>query len=111
MTSTSTFSRRVKCLQSTLRDRIPSATFRTSSKIRLMNLKESISVRMISATGTLRCTKGSRNQRNADASCSGGVVDKQRLALCRIVKVRQADVLATESPFLVICKGPSLKII
>lgn len=109
MTNTSTFSRRVKCCQSILRERIPSATLRTSSKIRLMNLKESIRVRTISATGTSRWTRGSRNQRNADASCSGGVVDKQRLALCRTVKVRHADVLATESPFLVICKGPSLK--
>lgn len=56
----------------------------TSSKIRFMNLKESIRVREISATGTPKRAKGSRNHRKPDASCSGGVVDKQRLALCKI---------------------------
>lgn len=53
----------------------------TSSNTRLTNLKESKSVRVISATGTPKNAKGSINQRMANASCSGAVVVRQRLAL------------------------------
>lgn len=55
--------------------------FYTSSKTRFMNLKESISVRMISATGTPNFASGSIYHRNAAASCSGVVVVRQRLEL------------------------------
>ena len=134
----------------------------TSSKTRLINLNDSNKVRITSSTGTPRCVKGSINHLKADASCSGVVVAKQRLALWKIsckqrvrllrivnptilriinrkifhvlenessqkyilkklwgrreylartkeltVKVRHADVLPTDNPFLVSCKGPN----
>lgn len=53
----------------------------TSSNTRLTNLKESKRVSVISATGTPKYPKGSINQRIANASCSGAVVVRQRLAL------------------------------
>jgi hypothetical protein len=53
----------------------------TSSNTRLMNLNESMRVRITSATGTPIYFKGSINHRKANASCSGVVVDRQRLAL------------------------------
>lgn len=53
----------------------------TSSNTKLMNLNESRSVRMISATGTPRFVKGRINHCRANASCSDVVVVKQRLAL------------------------------
>lgn len=56
----------------------------TSSKTRLMNLKESSRVSIISDTGTPTRAKGTINHRSADASCSGGVVVRHRLALWKI---------------------------
>lgn len=81
MKKMSTVSNVVNCCQFILRATIPSAAFRTSSNTRLMNLKESKSVSIISDTGTPILAKGSINHRKADASCSGVVVVKQRLAL------------------------------
>lgn len=56
----------------------------TSSKTRLMNLKDSRRVRMTSATGKPRNPRGWRNHRRANASCSGVVLVRQRLALWKI---------------------------
>lgn len=60
-----------------------------------MNLSESIRVRTISSTGTPIGAKGSKNHRNPEASCSGGVVDKQRLALCKICHNNRHSLLRT----------------
>lgn len=46
-----------------------------------MNLNDNIRVRTMSATGTPIHVKGSINHRKANASCSGVVVVRQRLAL------------------------------
>lgn len=56
-------------------------TLLSSSNTKLMNLNDNIRVRIISATGTPIWVKGSINHRKADASCSGVVVVRQRLAL------------------------------
>lgn len=53
----------------------------TSSKTRLINLSDSKRVSTISDTEIPMYLKGSINHRNADASCSGVVVVRQRLAL------------------------------
>ena len=54
-----------------------------------MNLSESIRVRTISATGTPIYVKGSINHRKANASCSGGVVVRQRLALWKTFHINR----------------------
>jgi hypothetical protein len=61
--------------------KLKSTNSHTSSNTRLMNLNESMSVRIISATGTPRCVRGSINHRKANASSSGVVVVRHRLAL------------------------------
>lgn len=58
-----------------------------------MNLNESMSVRIISATGTPRFAKGSINHRKANASSSGVVVVRQRLALWKTFHKKWALVL------------------
>jgi len=49
-----------------------------------MNLNDSSSVSIISGTGTPMCFSGIINHHKAEASCSGVVVVKQRLALWNI---------------------------
>lgn len=104
----STVSIVASCFQFILRDTIPNATIRTyhnftqfmirfflitnlknsihltSSKTKLINLNDRRRVRITSATGTPTYTKGFINHCKANASCSGVVVVKQRLALWKI---------------------------
>lgn len=65
----------------------------TSSKTRLINLKDRSNVRMISATGTPIRANGPMNHCKADASCSGVVVAKQRLALCKIFMQNRRNII------------------
>jgi hypothetical protein len=55
-----------------------------SSNTKLINLNESSNVSIISGTGTPICFSGLINHHKAEASCSGVVVVKQRLALWNI---------------------------
>lgn len=70
--------------QLTIKSAITELTNLTSSNTRLMNLNESKRVKMTSDTGTPICAKGRMNHWKANASCSGVVVVKQRLALWKI---------------------------
>lgn len=63
----------------------------TSSKTIWINLKESKSVRIISSTGTPTYVRGIKYHLNANASCSGGVVVRQRLALWKIFQGAQEN--------------------
>lgn len=65
----------------------------TSSNTRLTNLNESMRVRIISATGTPIRVKGSINHRNPNASCSGVVVVRQRLALWKTFQKKRELIL------------------
>lgn len=61
-----------------------------------MNLNESMRVRITSATGTPIYFKGSINHRKANASCSGVVVDRQRLALWKTFQ-KKAYIMSFEA--------------
>ena len=66
----------------TFRAAKPRAKFRISSKTTARNLKDSSSVRLISATGKPIRRRGVSQSLKPSASCSAGVVVRHKLALC-----------------------------